>query len=205
MKVILIKDVPGLGEEGDTKEVAAGYARNYLFPRNLVVQDSVFNRNRMKEQRKRIELTKVKKREDAQKLAEGLSAVSITITAAAQESEKLFGAVHEIDIVKALSAMGYQIDKKNVILGEPIKTVGEHKVSVKIYENVKAEMKVWVVKEEKKEEKKEDRRERREDKGEARKAEVREEDKGPSPDESGGEIGADSGAEDTIAESGEAG
>jgi large subunit ribosomal protein L9 len=157
MKVILIKDVPGLGEEGDTKEVAAGYARNYLFPRDLVVEDTVFNRNRMKEQRKRIEVTKVKKREDAQKLAESLSAASVTIAAAAQESDKLFGAVHEVDIAKALSAMGFDVDKKNIALSEPIKTIGEHKVTIKIYEDVKAEIKVWVVKEEKKEEKPEHR------------------------------------------------
>jgi large subunit ribosomal protein L9 len=158
MKVILIKDVPGLGEEGDTKEVAAGYARNYLFPRGLVAEDTVFNRNRMKEQRKRIELTKVRKREDAQKLAESLSAESVTISAAAQESDKLFGAVHEVDIVKALAARGFQVDKKNVVLGEPIKTIGEHKAIIKIYEEVKAEIKVWVVKEEKKEDKKEEKK-----------------------------------------------
>ena len=70
MKVILIKDVPGLGEEGETKEVAPGHARNFLFPKGFVVEDSPFNRNRRKEQKKRIELKKIKKKEDAQKLAE---------------------------------------------------------------------------------------------------------------------------------------
>jgi len=59
MKVILVKDVVGLGEEGDVKDVSKGYARNYLFPKGFVVEDNVFNRNRMKEQRKRIELRKV--------------------------------------------------------------------------------------------------------------------------------------------------
>jgi large subunit ribosomal protein L9 len=176
MKVILIKDVPGLGEEGDTKEVAAGYARNYLFPRGLVTEDTVFNRNRMKEQRKRIELTKVQKREDAQKLAESLSAASVTISAAAQESDKLFGAVHEVDIAKALAAGGFEVDKKNIVLSEPIKTIGEHKVTIKIYEDVKAEIKVWVVKEERKEEKKE---EKKEDK----KAEKKEDKPEPGPAE----------------------
>jgi large subunit ribosomal protein L9 len=149
MKVILVKDVTGLGEEGDTKEVAPGHARNFLFPKGLVVEDSPFNRNRMKEQKKRIELKKVKKKEDAQKLAESLSAVSVTITAAAQESDKLFGAVHEVDIMKALAAQGFEIEKKNIVLSEPIKSIGEFKVGLKIYEDVKAEIKVWVVKEEK--------------------------------------------------------
>jgi len=147
MKVILIKDTPGLGEEGDVREVAAGYARNYLFPKGFAVEDTSFNRNRMKEQRKRIELKKIKKREEAVKLAEEVSNLSINITAAAQENDRLFGAIHEIDIAKALEAQGYSIEKKNIYLSEPIKTLGVYKVPIKIYEDIKAELKVWVVKE----------------------------------------------------------
>lgn len=147
MKVILVKDVPGLGEEGDTRDVAPGYARNYLFPKGFATEDTVFNRNRMKEQRKRIELGKVKKREDAQKLAEELSALSLSISAAVAKNDRLFGAVHEADIQKALSEQGYTIEKKNIQLSEPIKAIGVYKVPVKIYEKVKAELKVWVVKE----------------------------------------------------------
>ena len=147
MKVILVKDVPGLGEEGDTKDVAPGYARNYLFPKGLAVEDNLFNRNRMKEQRKRIELRKVKKREEAQALAEELASISINISAAAQDNDRLFGAIHEADIAKALEAQGYKIDKKNILLEEPIKTLGVYKVPIKIYEDIKSELKVWVVKE----------------------------------------------------------
>ncbi len=147
MKVILVKDVPGLGEEGDTKDVAPGYARNYLFPKGLAVEDNTFNRNRMKEQRKRIELRKVKKREEAQALAEELASISINISAAAQDNDRLFGAIHEADIAKALEAQGYKIDKKNILLEEPIKTLGVYKVPIKIYEDIKSELKVWVVKE----------------------------------------------------------
>jgi len=147
MKVILVKDVPGLGEEGDTRDVAPGYARNYLFPKGLAVEDNTFNRNRMKEQRKRIELRKVKKREEAQALAEELASISINISAAAQDNDRLFGAIHEADIAKALEAQGYKIDKKNILLEEPIKTLGVYKVPIKIYEDIKSELKVWVVKE----------------------------------------------------------
>ena len=147
MKVILEKDVPQLGEEGDIVDVAPGYARNYLFPKSFAVEDNQFNRNRMKAQRKKIELKKVQKREDAKKLAEELSALSVNIPAAVAKNDKLFGAIHEADIVKALEGMGYTVEKKNILLKEPIKAIGVYKVHVKIYEDIKAELKVWVVKE----------------------------------------------------------
>jgi len=147
MRVILVKDVPELGEEGDVKDVAPGYARNYLFPRSLVVEDNSFNRNRMNEQRKKISHRKLKKRDEGIKLAEEFSSISINITAAAQDNDKLFGAIHEADIVKALEEQGYSIEKKNILLSEPIKAIGVYKVLIKIYEDVQAELKVWVVKE----------------------------------------------------------
>jgi large subunit ribosomal protein L9 len=145
MKVILVQDVIGLGEEGETKDVAKGYARNYLLPKGLAVSDDPFNRNRIKDQHKKIELKKVKKREEAQKLADDLSNLSISITAAVGKNEKLFGAIHEQDIVKSLEEQGYQIERKNVILREPIKQTGAYKIMVKIYEDIEAELKLWVV------------------------------------------------------------
>jgi large subunit ribosomal protein L9 len=147
MKVILIQDVIGLGEEGETREVARGYARNFLFPKGFAVDDTSFNRNRKKEQQKKIELRKVKKREEAQQLADALSNLSINIPAAVGKNEKLFGAIHEQDIMKVLDEQGYQIEKKNILLGEPIKQTGAYKVAVKVYEDIEAELKVWVVKE----------------------------------------------------------
>ncbi|MCK4804136.1 MAG: 50S ribosomal protein L9 [Spirochaetes bacterium] len=147
MRVILVKDVPELGEEGDVKDVAPGYARNYLFPGGMVVEDNSFNRNRMNEQRKKISHRKLKKRDEGIKLAEEFSSISINITAAAQDNDKLFGAIHEADIVKALEEQGYIIEKKNILLSEPIKAIGVYKVLIKIYEDVQAELKVWVVKE----------------------------------------------------------
>ncbi len=147
MRVILVKDVPDLGEEGDIRDVTLGYARNYLFPQGLVVEDTPFNRNRLKEQRKRIELKKVKKREEAQKLAEELASISINLPAAAHDNDKLFGAIHESDIQRVLETQGYLIEKKNILMDEPIKNLGIYKVLVKIYEDIKAELKVWVVKE----------------------------------------------------------
>ena len=147
MKVILVEDIPGLGEEGDFKDVAKGYARNYLFPKGFAVEDTTFNKNRMKEQQKKIELRKVKKREEAQRLADEISALSINIPAAVGANEKLFGAVHEQDIVKALKEQGYEIEKKDIELAEPIKTTGVYKVPLRVYEDIRAELKVWVVKE----------------------------------------------------------
>jgi large subunit ribosomal protein L9 len=145
MKVILVQDVIGLGEEGETKDVAKGYARNYLVPKGFAVPDDPFYRNRIKDQHKKIELKKVQKREEAQKLADDLSNLSISITAAVGKNEKLFGAIHEQDIVKSLEEQGYQIERKNVMLREPIKQTGAYKVRVKIYEDIEAELKLWVV------------------------------------------------------------
>jgi len=147
MNVILFKDVQGLGEEGDMKEVTSGYARNFLFPQSLAGEDSAVNRNRIKEYRKKIELKKVKKREKALKLAEELSSLSINISAAVGDNDKLFGAIHEADIAKSLYEQGYEVEKKNILLTEPIKSIGVYKVRVKIYEDVEAELKIWVVKE----------------------------------------------------------
>jgi large subunit ribosomal protein L9 len=148
MKVILVKDVPGLGEEGDVKDVSDGYARNYLFPRGFAIEDTPFNRNRLKDQERKMAQRKIRKKEEAQKLAEELGALSITIPAAVGKNEKLFGAVHETEILKALAERGYQLDKKCIQLNEPIKTTGEYRVPIKLYEDVKAEIKVWVVKQE---------------------------------------------------------
>ena len=147
MKVILIKDVKGLGEEGDVKDVAQGYARNYLIPKGFAVKETPLERNRLKDQKRKIEFRKVQKREEAQKLADELSAISINIPAAAQQSDKLFGAIHEADIVKALGEQGFEVEKKNVLLDEPIKAIGVYTVPIKVYDTIKAELKVWVVKE----------------------------------------------------------
>jgi large subunit ribosomal protein L9 len=147
MKVILIKDVQGLGEEGDMKDVAQGYARNYLFPKGLAVEETPLARNRLKAQKRKIEFRKVQKRDEAQKLADELSSISINIPAAAQKSDKLFGAIHEADIVKALQDQGFEVEKKNILLDEPIKAIGVYTVPIKIYDTIKAELKVWVVKE----------------------------------------------------------
>jgi len=73
--------------------------------------------------------------------------LSINISAAAQENDRLFGAIHEHDIQKALEAQGYTVEKKNILMSEPIKALGVYKVNIKIYEDVQAELKVWVVKE----------------------------------------------------------
>lgn len=147
MKVILVKDTPGLGEEGDVRDVARGYARNYLLPLGFAVEDNAFNRNRMKEQHKKIEQRKIQKREEAQSLADTLSELTVTITAAAAENQKLFGAVHENDIKKALEELGYEIEKKSIQLAAPIKTTGTYQVPVRVYENIRAQLTVQVVRE----------------------------------------------------------
>lgn len=147
MKVILVKDAPGLGEEGDVRDVAKGYARNYLFPKGFAVEDNAFNRNRMKEQHKKIEQRKINKREEAQKFVDNLEALTVTISAAAAENQKLFGAVHENDIKKALEKLGYEIEKKSIQLPGPIKNTGTYQVQIRVYEGIQAQITVRVIRE----------------------------------------------------------
>ncbi|NOX20626.1 MAG: 50S ribosomal protein L9 [Nitrospirae bacterium] len=148
MKVILKEDVDRLGSVGDIVNVKPGYARNYLIPRNLAV---VANPKNIKEfeHYKRVLRQKAEKiKNAAQALADKLSSKVLTIKAKAGEEDKLFGSVTTIDIEKALTAEGFEIDRKKIILEEPIKRLGEYKVKVKLHKDVVAELTVQVVKDE---------------------------------------------------------
>jgi len=146
MKVILNKDLAPLGEEGDVKDVARGYARNYLFPRGIALP---FNERTVKlfeSRREGIELRKVQKRENAAGLKENLESLSLEITMPAGPNGKLYGAVTSQTIVDELSKHGYKIERKRVeIPGTNIKNVGKCKVTIKLYESAAAEMTVSVL------------------------------------------------------------
>ena len=146
MKVILNKDLAPLGEEGDVKDVAKGYARNYLFPRGIALP---FNERTVKlfeSRREEIELRKVQKRENAAGLKANLESLSMEISMPAGPNGKLYGAVTSQTIVDELSKQGYKIERKRVeIPGTNIKNVGKYKVTVKLYESAAAEMTVSVL------------------------------------------------------------
>ena len=147
MKVILKESVKDLGEMGDLVDVKRGYARNYLIPRGMALEATVRN-VRMLEHQKRLVQDKIQKaRQGAQGLAERLEAVSVTIAQKVGENDRLYGSVTSMQIAEALAAEGIEIDKKKIVLEEPIKKLGVYTVPVKLHPEVTANLKVWVVEE----------------------------------------------------------
>ena len=144
MKVILKEDVENLGEIGSIVDVKNGYGRNYLLPRDLAVEANPKNIKYFEHQKKII-LTKAKKIiSSAEDLASQVSKLSISIEAKAGEEDKLFGSVTAKDIAEAIAAQGIEVDKRKIVLEEPIKRLGTHAVTVKILQNVTATVNVEV-------------------------------------------------------------
>ena len=146
MKVILREDVKNLGEMGSIVDVKKGFGRNYLIPRNLAVEA---NPNNIKEfeHQKKIILQKAKKiKQSAEDLADRVSKLSIVLEAQAGEEDKLFGSVTSKDIAEAIGKQGIEIDKRKILLEEPIKRLGNYEVSVKIHHDITATVNVEVKK-----------------------------------------------------------
>ncbi len=146
MQVILRRDVEKLGVAGDLVEVSNGYGRNYLFPRGLAIEASPKNLKVIEHEKRLIAERKKNAIRDAESFKKKLSETSVTVAMQAGEEDKLFGAVTSMDIAEALSKEGISIDKRNIILDEPIKRLGIYAVNVKVHPEVMAELKVWVVK-----------------------------------------------------------
>ncbi|HWP03493.1 MAG TPA: 50S ribosomal protein L9 [Gemmatimonadaceae bacterium] len=146
MEVILKQSVEKLGNPGDVVKVSAGYARNYLIPRGIAVEATAGNRKRIEQQRQRLEAAEAARRESAQTLAERLSQVSLTFAARVGEEGKLFGSVTASDILHRLEELGYELEKRQIDLHEPIKTLGVYRVPIRLHADVRAEIKVWVIK-----------------------------------------------------------
>jgi len=148
MKVILKEDVKSLGKMGEVVNVSDGYARNYLIPKGLAVDATTKNIKALEHEKKVIELRAQKLRNQAKAEAERLSSMVLTIRAKAGEEEKLFGSITTMDIADALKAEGIEIDRKKIVLDEPIKRLGEYMVSVRLHPEETAQLKIQVVKEE---------------------------------------------------------
>ena len=147
MKIILKKDVENLGVAGDIVKVKDGFARNYLVPKGFAI---VATRSNMKivDELKANEAKKTKKAETtAQNTAKKLQDISVTVAVKAGEDDKLFGAVTAQIIADLVAEKGIEIDKHNILLDEPIKELGVFDVPVKVGAGIKAQVKVWVVKE----------------------------------------------------------
>ena len=147
MKVILQKDVPNLGDAGDIKEVAAGYARNYLLPRNLVVMANESSKRAVEHQKKLVKIKKEKRKKESEKELDRLKDVSVSIVAQVGDEGKLFGSVTSMDISRKLKEQGFVVDKRKIHLESPIKQEGEYEVSIKLDEGLVGKIKVVVTKE----------------------------------------------------------
>jgi len=147
MKVILTQDTPNLGVLGDVINVKLGYARNFLIPRGLAVEFNANTAKAMEEKKKNTAQLLRKKKQEAELTAQKLAAASFTIAVKVVDEDKLFGSVTPEMIQKALETEGVSVDKKNIILEEPIKKLGIYQVPVRLHPEVTVNCKVWVVKE----------------------------------------------------------
>ena len=147
MKVILNKDLAPLGEEGDVKDVAKGYARNYLFPRGIALPYNERTVKLFESRRAEIDARKAQKRSDAAGLKEKLESLDLSITMPAGANGKLYGAVTSQTVADELAKQGHQIERKRIELaaGANIKNVGKYKVVVKLYESAAAEITITVI------------------------------------------------------------
>jgi large subunit ribosomal protein L9 len=146
VKLILREDVENLGKIGEIVEVAGGYGRNYLLPRGLAVKASTKNLKEQEHQKKLIQARMDRQKKDAQEMAGSLDSVSCTISRKTGEDEKLYGSVTSRDIEEALREEGVSIDRKRILLEEPLKKLGVYTVPVKLHADVTGNIKVWVVK-----------------------------------------------------------
>ena len=148
MEVILREEIDNLGRRGDVVKVAAGYARNYLLPKRLAVAANESNKKIVEQEKQAYLRRESKEIGDANDLAKLMGSVEVTIAQKAGENDQLFGSVTAQDIVAALEKAGYTIDRKKVNLAEPIKALGDYKVTVRLHREVSVELPVHVIKEE---------------------------------------------------------
>jgi large subunit ribosomal protein L9 len=146
MKVLLRNDVPKIGKKGELLDVKEGYARNFLIPNGLAVEATGGAMKQYEEDKKAQERKKAKEKEDALALAAKIKGTTITLRHKAGEEGRLFGSITSAEISEALKQKGFDIDKKHVILDEPIRLVGGHDVKVKLHTEVTAALHVEVAK-----------------------------------------------------------
>ena len=145
MKLILREHVEHLGERGDEVTVARGYARNYLLPKKLAFEATPGNRIQVEHQRRVWAEREAKEVQEAQAMADQLGALDLSITMKAGESGTLYGSVTNADVAALLSTKKFEIDRKRILLPQPIKAVGEYEIPVRLHPKVRAQLQVAVV------------------------------------------------------------
>lgn len=148
IEVLLREDVDNLGHRGQVVKVRAGYSRNYLIPQKLAVLATGGNLKLIDQQRRSILKRETHELSTAQQQAEALKEVTLTFVRKVGENDTLFGSVTSMDVANALHEKGYELDRRKIVLHEPIKMLGEFQVPIKLYRDVKAEIKVVVAREE---------------------------------------------------------
>lgn len=145
MQIVLLQDVKSLGKKGDVVKVNDGYARNYILPKKLGLEANAANLNDLKLQKANTEKIEAAKVAEAKALSEKLKDASVTLKIKTGEGGRTFGSVTGKEIAQAVkSELGIELDKKRIVLQEPIKSVGSHIVTVKLHKEVNAELKVKV-------------------------------------------------------------
>jgi len=147
MEVILRDHVEKLGKRGEIVKVSDGYARNYLLPRKLALPATAGNKKHVERERKIMESREAEEKSQAEGIAARLSAIDISIARRVGETDQLYGSVTAADITDFLKAKGFEVDRRKLILPEPIKSIGEFDVPLKLHREVTVPLKVKVVKE----------------------------------------------------------
>ena len=146
MKVILLQDVKGTGKKDSVVEVNDGYARNFLFKKNLAIAGDAQNVNTLKHRLESEEKKKLEDKADAEKQKAILEGLSVTVTVKGSENGKMFGSVTSAEIASELFKLGVDVDKKKIVLKDNIRDFGEYSIQLKLYPEVSAQLKVIVVK-----------------------------------------------------------
>ena len=149
MKVILLKDVRGLGKEDAILEVKSGYARNFLLPSGAALEATRENLNSVKQRKKAQAAKAARELAEARELAGKLEGLKLRLEAKAGDGERLYGAVTASDVAEALQRAGHQVDRRGIRIDTPIKSVGEYEVPIRLYTDVNVTIRVEVVAKEK--------------------------------------------------------
>jgi large subunit ribosomal protein L9 len=147
MEVILKEDVPSLGSRGDVVKVAEGYGRNYLLPRKLAIVATAGNKSVIEQMKAASVRRSAKEKTQAEALSKQFDGLSVSFTRKSGENDQLFGSVTSGDIAEALAKKSFDIDRRKIQLHEPLKTVGEFTVPIKLHKDVTTHLKVVIEKE----------------------------------------------------------